>query len=252
MYLVGSNLLGGEPFVRKERRSVEVVFEEDLKTIEDTHVFPSRGRFVIIFREDCLEPIIVDKMVLGRDVASAKVTDKANSFGVNRGDTHILGPAGARGPLGNLVTRSVEARVENIGGTTPSMKIAKSLVITDDAGEGFDRSDARRLVRGVVVHVDSVGKGHGPQGFIVDFRPVEGGMKHHSSSTRDNNTDGAFGHTVLPFGTNTTETNSLDIGVNFMVKALAIEDTVVGMVGVDEDTAEECHTFEPIFGQDSV
>jgi hypothetical protein len=77
-------------------------------------------------------------------------------------------------------------------------------------------------------------------------------MKHHRTGTGDNDPDGTFCHTVLPFGAYTAKTYGLGVSVNFMDEALAFEDSVVSVVGVDSDAMEECHTFETVFGKNSI
>jgi hypothetical protein len=126
------------------------------------------------------------------------------------------------------------------------------LSVIDGATEDFNGSNACQLMRGVVVEVGRMGKGHGPKGIVLNLRPTECGVDHHGAGFGDNNANAAFGNTVLPLSANATETNRLDIGGNFLDKLLTFEGSVVGVVRVNGDAMSEGHAFKAVFGTDSV
>jgi hypothetical protein len=71
MYLVGSDLVGSEPFISEERSNV---VKGDFKSVEDAEVVPGWGDQVVeVGGRDSLKPIVIDKVVLWRDVAGTEV-----------------------------------------------------------------------------------------------------------------------------------------------------------------------------------
>jgi hypothetical protein len=59
--------------------------------------------WIILSGVDCFKPIIINKMILGREIASVKIADQPNRFGVDGRHAHKLGTARAWLPFRNLV-----------------------------------------------------------------------------------------------------------------------------------------------------
>jgi hypothetical protein len=104
----------------------------------------------------------------------------------------------------------------------------------------------------MIVQVSSMRQGHGPQAIILHIWPVECSMDHHGTSLGNNNTDGAFSYSVLPLGTNTAESNGLDIIYYLLNKTLALESTIICVVGFNRNTMGQGHPLETVLGCDSV
>jgi hypothetical protein len=73
MNSVGSNFFRSEPLVSEEG-SGDVVLKVDLEAVEDAHVVPLDG-LDIVGRMDCLKPVVIDKVVLGGDVAGGEIAN---------------------------------------------------------------------------------------------------------------------------------------------------------------------------------
>jgi len=119
-------------------------------------MFPSCWGFVVVRGVYSLEPVIIDNVVLRRDVSGFEVADQANGFSMYRGHSHELRPSGTRLPLGDLTTGFCEARVQNIGRASPRVEVAKGLAIANGARENFNRRNAGEFVRSMVVQVSSM------------------------------------------------------------------------------------------------
>jgi hypothetical protein len=149
------------------------------KPIKRAEMFPGSRGFICIRGIYSFKPIILHNMVLRRDVASFEIPDKANRFRMNRREAHELGPTGSRLPFRNFTTGISEAWVKDVGGASPGVEVAKCLAVVDGSAEDLNGSNACHLMRGVVVEVGRMGKGHGPEGIIFNLRPIEGGVDHH-------------------------------------------------------------------------
>ena len=78
-------------------------FEHCFKSLEDTEVVPI-GRGSIIGGVDCVKPIIINQVILGRDVAGPEVANHTNIFSVDGGNSNILSSAGSGLPLWDFAT----------------------------------------------------------------------------------------------------------------------------------------------------
>jgi hypothetical protein len=109
--------------------------------MEDAEVCPLLGSF---FRVgiDSLKQIIINKMELGGQVTGGQVADKTNVLGVVGRDSDKLGPSGTGLPLWNLAACFRQSGFKDVDRTSPSVGIAKSLVVAESAGEDLDWSDA--------------------------------------------------------------------------------------------------------------
>jgi hypothetical protein len=177
------------------------------KSIKRAEVFPGSRGVLGICGIDSFKPVVIYNMVLRRDVASFEVLNKTNRFRMNRREAHELGPTGPRLPFWNFTTGISEAWVKDVGRASPGVEVAKCLSVVDGAAEDLNGSNACHLMKGVVVEVGRMGKGHGPEGIIFNLRPIEGGVDHHGLGFGDNDTNAPFSNPILPLGTDSTEAN---------------------------------------------
>lgn len=89
------------------------------------------------------------------------------------------------------------------------MGVAKDLVVRESFGESFNGGDAGETIRGVVAELGGTRHGHGPQAFATFIGPVWRSMNHHGSSLGDNDLNGIFSNSILPFSANAAEMNWL-------------------------------------------
>jgi len=113
------------------------------------------------------------------------------------------------------------------------MAVAEEMTIRGCASEDFNRCNATGGVGGVVVELHSVTDSQGPQGSIFNFGPMESRMDHKSAGARCNDGDGTFRDTILPLGTDTPVPDRLRILHDLMDKALALENSIVSVIGID-------------------
>jgi hypothetical protein len=59
---------------------------------------------------------------------------------------------------------------------------------------------------------------------------MESHMHHHSSGSGDSHSNGIFGNSILPLGTNSTEPNRLVVVLEGLDVVSAFEDTIVSVV----------------------
>ena len=76
---------------------------------------------------------------------------------MHRGDADKLSTPRARLPFGNLGSCIMETRFKDIGGASPGVEVAQGVSIAESAGKCLNRSDAGRLVGGIVVEIDGMG-----------------------------------------------------------------------------------------------
>ena len=110
------------------------------------------------------------------------------------------------------------------------MGVAKGLAVTLGLCEDFSGSNATFRIGGVVVQVGGVGDGQRPQGVIVNVWPLKSSMDHHCVSLGDDNADGRFTHSILPFGSNTAVTDGLVVRKDLVNECLALKYAVVSVV----------------------
>ena len=145
---ISGAFLRGEPLISKRRG---VLIKHSLKALEDTQMFPDIRRISVRRGVDSFKFIIIDKMVLRRNISRGKVANKSNGFSMNRRDTNILPTMGARLPFGNFATRVGEARCKYINRASPWMSSAKSLAIICSLRKDFNWSNPRLGVGSVIV-----------------------------------------------------------------------------------------------------
>ena len=59
---------------------------------------------------------------------------------------------------------------------------------------------------------------------------MQSSVDHHNSSSRNNQIDGTFGHSIFPFGSNTTESQGLVTVNELLSKSIASIDAIVCVV----------------------
>jgi hypothetical protein len=79
------------------------LFEHCLESLEDAEVVPI-GRGSVIRGVNCVKPIIINQVILGRDVSGPEVANHTNIFSVDGGNSNILSSAGSGLPLWDLAT----------------------------------------------------------------------------------------------------------------------------------------------------
>ena len=73
---------------------------------------------------------------------------------------------------------------------------------------------------------------------------MERGVDHHGVSARNNDSDGAFGSTILPFSTNSTELDTLPMVEDLFDECLALVNTIVSMIFIDGNSEIMSGPFE--------
>jgi len=205
---------------------------QSLTSLEGAHVVPLRW-FIVQGRVDGLEPIIVNKMILGRNVASGEISNQSDGFRMNGGHSNKLPASRSRLPLWKLASRGSQAWFQNVNRGAPVVSIAQDLAITDGTGENFNRSNATGGTWSVVIHVHSMLYRQRPKSSVFNFRPVKGCMDHVGSSGGRDEANGALSCSILLFCANSTVTNRLGVRKNFMNESFALEDAIVSVVGLD-------------------
>jgi len=107
------------------------------------------------------ELLIIYDMILWGDVAGAKVLDKAHQGGVVPGEAKELAKLGPRTPLGNFVA-VLELWIQDIGGATEHLGVAKVLAVEVSATEKLHGSKAIVMPRSMVIKPYSVVHGKRP------------------------------------------------------------------------------------------
>ena len=108
------------------------------------------------------------------------------------------------------------------------------------------------LVRSVIVEIAGMVESKGPQRFIFCFGPMESSVNHHGSCSGDEDSDGALGNSILPFSTNTRETELLLLVDNLLGKSFALVDAIVSMIFRHGDTIVTGHSLKDYLGIDRV
>jgi len=116
------------------------------------------------------------------------------------------------------------------------MGIADDSAIASGSGECFNGRNATFAVRSVVVEMGRIRYSQWPESLIFDFGPVKGSVNHHSPSSGNNEANCRLGHSILPFGTDSTIPNVLVVTGYVMHKGLALEDSIVRVVRVYRDS----------------
>jgi hypothetical protein len=148
MNQVSSTFFRCKPLIRKRRG---YVIKDSFKPLEDAQVFPDVRRISFRGRVHSLKLIIIDKMILRRNISSGKVSNKSNVLRMDWRHTNILPTTGSRLPLGNFTTRVSETGCKNINRASPGMSSAKSLAIICSLRKDFNWSNARLGVGSVIV-----------------------------------------------------------------------------------------------------
>jgi hypothetical protein len=89
------------------------------------------------------------------------------------------------------------------------MSILERRVITLRTGEQLDGSYTSFEIWCMVIEVDGIVDGHGPERFVFFLRPMEGLVDHLSPSFVHSNLDTVFSWSILPFCSNTAELDGL-------------------------------------------
>ncbi len=100
--IIVSHFLRGKPSGFQRWWNLSLL-EYCLESLEDAEVVPI-GRGGIIRGVDCVKPIIINQVILGRDVPSPEVANHTNIFSVEGRNSNILSSAGSGLPLWDLAT----------------------------------------------------------------------------------------------------------------------------------------------------
>ena len=78
-----------------------LIIKHCLEFLKNAYVIPIGWRFVIVVG-DSLEPVIINDMILWRDVSSSEIPNKPDCVCVDWREPEVLATARARAPLGYL------------------------------------------------------------------------------------------------------------------------------------------------------
>jgi hypothetical protein len=81
---------------------------------------------------------------------------------------------------------------------------------------------------------------------------MELGMDHHSSSFGDHYANGSFSNSILPLGSNTTEADLLVMVNDFLGESLALVNTIVSVIFLNNYPSVACLPFKGCLGIDGV
>ena len=111
------------------------------------------------------------------------------------------------------------------------------------------RREARTDARNVVIQIDCILHGHGPEVRISNFRPVDGGMEEHCSGDAGDRTNGAFGDSVLMMSSGAGEVvNLLEISEAAREVVGRESRSLVGNVGLRTDPVVKSSQLKAVFG----
>ena len=132
------------------------------KAIEDDKVSPDVGWIVFFsLRMDSFKEVIIDNMELRSYGTSSEIADDTDQGGVMRGSAHVLAPARARAPFGNLVTPT-KCGIEHICRASPGVSMEEGMVIRASRGEYLFRRESGRPLRSGIVEVHRMRQSKGP------------------------------------------------------------------------------------------
>jgi hypothetical protein len=199
---------------------------------------------------DGVEPLVVDNVVLGANVASPEVADHANRGGVDGGEAEELTDASTRLPFGNLLV-VLQTRVEDASGGTPNTGTAKELTVHLDIGEKLHGCKMGVLARDMVINPGGVVERHGPEVGVELVGPVEGTVHHHGASHVGDGLDSAFSTAILVVSADAGEGEGLTFQEGAL-KLLGGKDAIVSVVLFDRVTKLAEFTLEEVLGANGV
>ncbi len=100
-------------------------------------------------------------------------------------------------------------------------------------GPDLMRSEMRGLVGRLIVQMDGVTEGKGPEAMMIMLRPVEGGKDHDGSASPNCVLDGIFGNTIVMMPVNAAMFDALALRGQFGGKFLGDVDTIVTTIMVN-------------------
>jgi hypothetical protein len=81
---------------------------------------------------------------------------------------------------------------------------------------------------------------------------VDGSMNHHSACFGDKDMNGTFSRTVLPFGSNSTESDALVVVDQFLCEGSAFVNAIISMVGIHCYSHFKTVSFKFVLGVNGV
>jgi hypothetical protein len=113
-------------------------------------------------------------------------------------------------PLGYL-SSILEPRLEHIDRASPEMGVNKTAKRQLGTAPYLMGSESSALIGDLVVQINSMAEGKGPEVTMVVFWPAKSGIDHHRPTGADGILCGIFGHTIVVMPTNAAMTDALTL-----------------------------------------
>jgi hypothetical protein len=190
-----------------------------------------------------LEEVIVDNVELGADMVRTKVTNESNSTSMEGAWPHILSLARPRFPLRHFPS-ILEPRLKHIDRTPPRVGVNERTEGGLGAGPDLVRRETRGLARSLIVQVDSMAEGKGPEISMIVLGPSKGSKDHDGTTGPNGALDGVFSDSIMVMATDATVFDTLALWDQFSGKFLGSINSIVRAVVTDLDTHRGGFSFK--------